>query len=787
MTYAVDIRHVAFTATALATVFVLGLAGTGMSQKPFVFENATQKSGLARPLQSVMAHAMTVGDIDNDGDVDIYLGTFCDRPRHKYVGRNNPPPNLLLINNGGRFTEAGFNLEKISKRTSGAGFVDFDNDGDLDLYVSNNSTDSVAFSTHNRIYENIGGKFFDISQGNATSIVMGGRGLGVLDYNGDGLLDLLVLEDYWRGGHTRLFKNLGSLAFVDVTDVAGLNFLTDVSNHVMLRGLGVVTPDFNSDGWPDLFISESNIMLLNDRRGRFIQVNSSVFSSVLQPRHGEYVAGVACKDLDNDADLDIVTVDHAAGAGMHVYMNQGLVGGAPRFVEVTKPAGLDYQFPATTQDGLYLRHDHVEICDFDNDGRRDILIAATYKDGSKREPFICHNDGGRDEKIRFSHPPTRNADAHYPAGAIADYDRDGRMDVFLASWFPARPSALLLNRTLTNGRWLQVSVLGATINRMGVGSKIRIFQSERLGDPNALLGYDEIGITQGYSTVHEAVCHFGLGAAKTVDLEVVLPHGKGTITRRNVPTNQRLVINSQTNPFASLEKRDEKGRYQFPTIAESNGAGADARADLQAGSNATSRPVLKGSDGATGRITAARLATIPLVDDPALKRLFLIGLSSLAIVVAAVNLLSLRKLLPHAWRNCMRSEGKWVSDGKWSWRRARRECLAVLGVLFSNLLLAGGAAGGMAILVFVYMLLTRVNRMPTNGYLSSTASSIDTSATYTFLIVFSLIVGYVLTLRPQIYAISSYRRRLRKRTKQYGMIDSQRLRHAYVGKGGRER
>lgn len=527
-----------------ALVLILMPASVCVAQRPFVFEDVTKKHGLDVALKSVMIHAMTVGDIDNDGDLDMYFGSYCDRKKEEYIGVSSPPPNILLVNNDGQYVEAGKDLEKIGKRTSGAGFIDFDNDGDLDLYVSNNSTRSVAFATPNRLYENVDGTLREISKGSATSLVMGGRGLGVLDYNGDGLLDLLVLEDYWRGGNTRLFENLGGLKFKDVTKAAGLVIETDASRKVNLRGLGVVTPDFNGDGWPDLFISEPNLVLLNDRRGHFKQVDSSVFASPLEPRKGQYVAGVACRDLDNDGDLDIVTVDHTDGSGMYVYLNQGLSGGVPRFVEVTKAAGLDYKFAADTADGLYLRHDHVDICDYNNDGRRDIFIAATYMDGTTRKPFVCQNTGVKGGVVRFTHPPVANADAHYPAGAIADYDRDGRMDLFLASWFPARPSALLLNRT-PGGNWLQVAVVGKTINRMGIGSKIRIYQAGRLGDAKALLSFDEISITQGFCTVHEPVSHFGLANVKTCDVEVVLPFGKGRITRNNVPTNQRLIIEQE--------------------------------------------------------------------------------------------------------------------------------------------------------------------------------------------------------------------------------------------------
>ena len=218
--HAAQFHRFAFTAIVVSIIFGLLPVGTGTAQRPFVFENATRRYGLDGALKGAISHAMAVGDIDNDGDSDIYLGMYCDRPREEYVGRSAPLPNILLVNEGGKFIAAGFDLEKVAKRTSGAGFVDFDNDGDLDLYVSNNSTKAPEFATHNRLYENVDGKLRDISRGNATSIAMGGRGLGVLDYNGDGLLDLLVLEDYWRGGNTRLFKNLGNLKFADVTNSA---------------------------------------------------------------------------------------------------------------------------------------------------------------------------------------------------------------------------------------------------------------------------------------------------------------------------------------------------------------------------------------------------------------------------------------------------------------------------------------------------------------------------------------------------------------------------------------
>ncbi len=534
-----------FASSAVYVGMLLCLCTVASAQQPIVFEDVTAKWGLTQPLQGSMAHAMTCGDIDNDGDLDFYIGTFCDRPLEEYLGRTSPVPNMLLVNNDSHFELSGKSLEPIGKRTSGAVFVDLDNDGDLDLYVSNNSNGSVKFSATNRLYENLDGSFRDVSKGNATCIEMGGRGVGVLDYNGDGLLDLLVLEDYWRGGHTRLFKNLDKLKFQDSTKAARLEMVTDKARGVGLRGLGVVTTDLNTDGWPDLFISEPNLMLLNDGRDRFRLVDSTPFASPLEPRKGQYVAGVACRDLDNDGDLDIVTVDHTAGSGMYVYMNQGSTNGVPSFVEVTESAGLGYKLSSDTAAGLYLRHDHVTINDFDNDGRSDIFIANTYPVSGGRMPFVCRNLGGRDASLRFSRPPYQKSDAHFPAGAVADYDRDGRMDIFLASWFPQAPSALLLNRTSPKNHWLQVAVEGKTINRMGIGARIRVYQSGKAGNASALLGHDEIDITQGYCTGTEAVCHFGLGTATSCDVEVVLPFGKGRIVQQGVDVDQRIIVRQE--------------------------------------------------------------------------------------------------------------------------------------------------------------------------------------------------------------------------------------------------
>jgi hypothetical protein len=227
----------------------------------------------------------------------------------------------------------------------------------------------------------------------------------------------------------------------------------------------------------------------------------------------------------------------------------GLSEGVPRFRDVTKEVGLDYEFPSWTPEGFHLKHAHVEIADFDNDGWPDILVAATYRENGLSRPFICRNLGRQSGisgvigvgNIHFQVPPVEQADAHFPAGPTGDFDRDGRLDVFLAGWLPQIPSKLFLNRSEKNN-WLRVRVVGRTINRMGIGTKVGVYKAGKIGQTDTLLGYQEIGTGFGFCSGQEAVAHFGLGKTAACDVEIILPQGRGTIRKTSVPVNQTLLI-----------------------------------------------------------------------------------------------------------------------------------------------------------------------------------------------------------------------------------------------------
>jgi enediyne biosynthesis protein E4 len=127
-------------------------------------------------------------------------------------------------------------------------------------------------------------------------------------------------------------------------------------------------------------------------------------------------------------------------------------------------------------------------------------------------------------------------------GATCDYDRDGRLDMFLANWWVNSRSLLLKNET-PGGHWLQVALqLPAGANRQGIGGVVRVYPAGKLGDAASLLAAREICVGYGYASGQEAIAHIGLAAVDKCDVETVLPHGRGRLERRDVAADQRLVV-----------------------------------------------------------------------------------------------------------------------------------------------------------------------------------------------------------------------------------------------------
>jgi hypothetical protein len=274
---------------------------------------------------------------------------------------------------------------------------------------------------------------------------------------------------------------------------------------------------------------------------------------------------VCIADVNRDGLADIVIGNHfkspwTTPAPIRLYINRGVKAGVPKFEDITEAAGIK---------PLEMKAPHVEIQDFDNDGWPDIYVSIVKFKGDQPCPVIYKNLGTRDGQPRFREDawgvndfPTAEDQAikrsgplfekilrekkiiYMAPGPSADFDRDGALDLFLASWWIESPSLLLRNET-PGGNWLQVCVEGSGsggVNRMGIGAKVTVYSAGNLGEASALLGCREISIGYGYCSGQEAVSHFGLGKQESVDVEVTFPHDKGKAVQKGVMANQRLTI-----------------------------------------------------------------------------------------------------------------------------------------------------------------------------------------------------------------------------------------------------
>ncbi|WP_162213168.1 FG-GAP repeat domain-containing protein [Nostocoides australiense] len=470
-------------------------------------KDVTATSGLDAELTGMMVHAMATGDVNGDGYADIFVGSFADRPASEYSfrGATGAAPDRLLLGSASRFhvDEA---FPPIRGRTAGATFADLDDDGDLDLVLSRNPRPKSNAEAPSVVMRNDGGRF---TQATVLDTTRGGRSLGVADLDGDGRLDLILSEDKWTGASSVLLHNDGGLRFSDHTVQAGLP--RDI------YALGVSAVDLTGDGLADLFFSGSNRLFLNDGDGRFTEETAPEFTWPVYGNEDD-VAGVAAGDLNNDGRVDLVlgqhynsTLDDNRRVPVRVYLNEGKSAGrALTFRDVTAEAG---------SPGLPTKAPHVEIADLDADGRPDIVTSAA----SAGKPVILMNRTEQEDAPRFR--PLEPVQApgqptYWVTGATVDTDHDGRLELFLAEWYPERSSRLWEVRG-AGGHWVSVASRAGTV--------VSAYPPGLAGDATSLLGRQEVVAATGFGAGSQQVARFGLGAKAAADITVAAP-GRAPVT-----------------------------------------------------------------------------------------------------------------------------------------------------------------------------------------------------------------------------------------------------------------
>ena len=508
------------------------------------FQHTTGSKGqyyVVEPFGSGIA----IFDFDGDGFEDIYFlngRTLPAEGKGWFDPVTNDSPRNVLYRNNGNFTFTDVSQESgLDDAGYSLGVVcgDIDNDGDMDVYVSNFGP--------NRLYFNQGdGTFTEASQ---WARVDGGRefgaGVAMFDMEGDGDLDLYAanyqqfnFEDHMKrfiGKHQfhpgpldyppqpdRLYRNDGDGKFTDVSESSGVSAVAGT-------GMGVIAADIDQDGDCDILVANDtkpNFVLLNDGKGFFTE--QAILSGMALDGNGKTNGnmGIELRDLDGDGLLDCFTTTYQDEMPV-LYLNFG--GGT--FADDTNRARIDRKLFAHVHWG-------VGLVDFDNDSLTDIFVAcghfmdniAAVRDTTKVnvENYLLHNQGDmRFSRIEGDDANVLSTRASSRAAAFSDLDNDGDADIVVmnAQDRPTVMRSLVKDRIATENHWIKLRLIGSDSNRDAAGATVTLSRpKDSDGQQTAA-----VHLGRGYQSHYGVLLHFGLGESDgPVHASVAWPSGVKT-------------------------------------------------------------------------------------------------------------------------------------------------------------------------------------------------------------------------------------------------------------------
>ncbi len=491
-------------------------------------------------------------DYDGDGWLDIFLVNSGPLPGYK---AETPPTCALYHNNGnGTFTDvtkqAGLAVPMYGM---GACAGDYDNDGHEDLYVT------AALGPSHLYHNNGNGTFTDVTkQAGVDNDSRWGTSCAWLDYDNDGKLDLFVCnyvryrpeEDtvchqgdlriycgplVYSAESCRLYHNLGNGRFRDVTREAGLY-------NTRGKSLGVAVWDFDGDGYPDIMVANDltpNYLFRNRRNGTFQEVGEEAGVAYGSDGTARSGMGIDVADTRNDGKCAILVSNFAREPNSYFTQWQAPFSFSDRAFEVgmgevsLQPLGF----------GLF-------FFDYDNDGWQDAFVTnghiqpdvARYEPGQTyaQPPLLFHNrgDGTFQEVGRQRGGPLQEPMVGRGA-AYGDYDNDGHLDILVTS--NNGPARLLRNEGGSRNGWLEIRLVGVKSNRDGIGAEVRV----RVGGRTLR---DQRRSGSSYLSGSTPWLHFGLGSADVADV-VEIRWPSGAIDRLNtVRANQSLTVTEGSHP-----------------------------------------------------------------------------------------------------------------------------------------------------------------------------------------------------------------------------------------------
>lgn len=453
------------------------------------FVDTTERAGVG---DDGYGMGVAVGDVDNDGDPDLFVTNFG--------------ADVFYRNDGaGRFTDVTSLAGTLDDRwNTSAAFLDYDRDGDLDLFVAtyvrfNRSTNKTCFTADGR-----------------------------RDYCSPGSFKPTV---------DRLYRNDGDWRFTDVTVTAGLAAAEG-------NGLGVTVDDFNGDGWTDIYVANdqgANHLWLSDGDGGFRETGVMSGSAYNATGQVEASMGVSSGDFDGDGDPDLF-MTHLKGQTNTLYRNDG----TGHFMDVTGMLALGSASRPHTGFG-------TAWFDLENDGDLDLFVAngavtlmreqagdSAYPYAQPNQLFRNHG-GGRFEDLSGTAGPVFEIAEVSRGAAFGDLDNDGDTDIVMTNNYG--PARVLLNRAADGTAFLSVTLADPSSPRDAAGAKVGL----RLADGRVI--WRRCGTDGSYLSAGDPRVLFGLeGLPTTVALEVRWPSGRAESFPLQAGQRQLTVAEGEGDP-----------------------------------------------------------------------------------------------------------------------------------------------------------------------------------------------------------------------------------------------
>ena len=489
-------------------------------------------------------------DYDNDGWTDIFV---MNGNRLEGFLKGEEPTNHLYKNNkNGTFTDV---TDKANLRRTGWGsgvaIGDYDNDGNEDLFLT--------YYGQNVLYRNRGnGSFEDVTQkaGFPINNIRWGSGASFIDYDRDGDLDLFVANYlsfdvktapepgkggncFWKGVpvncgpkglpfDTNLFyRNNGDGTFTDISSESGIAKVTG------RYSMTAIVTDYNNDGWQDIYVacdSTSSTMYRNNKDGTFTDVSLESGTAYNEDGNAQAGMGVTIGDFDNDGFADIFKT-HFADDLPILYKNSG----KDFFDDASRMAGFDHTRYVQWGTGF---------ADFDNDGFQDILtvtgnvypeIEKFFKEYPHRSPRLLYQNlgNGRFKDVSAMSGTGISEPKSSRGSAYGDFDNDGDVDALVMNM--NEPPLLLRNDLKSDNNWLKIKLVGVKSNRSAIGSRVVV----KFGGQKQM---QEVTSQTSYYSHNDLRLNFGLGKEKQVE-SIEIRWANGDVeTVKNVSANQIVTI-----------------------------------------------------------------------------------------------------------------------------------------------------------------------------------------------------------------------------------------------------